>query len=63
MKKEITFEKIPELTEEEQELLDSIKKGLRDIQEGKAGMPIEEVKRRIEEYGYVSWKEWEKSRN
>lgn len=54
MKKEITFERIPELTEEEQEVLDSIKRGLKDIEEGKV-MPIEEVRRRILTYGKVHW--------
>ncbi len=48
IKEEITFERIPELTEEEQELLDSIKRGLRDIREGR-GIPIEEVRRKLME--------------
>lgn len=59
MKKEITFERIPELTEEEQEVLDSIKKALKDIGEGKRGMPIEEVKRRILKYGRIDVKDEE----
>ncbi len=44
IKEEITFERIPELTEEEQELLDSIKRGLRDIQEGRV-YTIDEMKK------------------
>lgn len=38
----ITFERIPELTQEKQELLHAIKRGLKEIQGGK-GIPIEEV--------------------
>ena len=54
MRRKIVFERIPELTEEEQDVLDAIKKGLKDIEEGR-GIPIEEVRRRILEKGRINW--------
>ena len=48
------FERIPELTEEEQEVLDAIKSGLKDIEEGRC-ISIEEVRRRILENGRINW--------
>lgn len=54
--RKITFERIPELTKEEQEVLDAIKIGLRDVEEGRV-LTIEEVERRILKNGKINWQD------
>lgn len=46
-KKRMNLPRIPELTEEEQEILDAIKMGLQEIADGEEGFSTEEVRRML----------------
>lgn len=46
-RKRMNLPRIPELTEEEQDLLDAIKMGLQEIADGEEGFTTEEVRRML----------------
>jgi len=46
-RKKMNLPRIPELTEEEQEILDAIKMGLQEIADGEEGFSTEEVRRML----------------
>lgn len=48
-RKKMNLPRIPELSEEEQKILDSIKMGLQEIEDGEEGFTTEEVRRLLNE--------------